>query len=162
MEAGEQAVDDSDAALRRDHEIGPAAGRDHVAGAIGRRLERAHDGRADGDDAVAALFGTAHFVRGAQRHLEVLLVRTLVRLETRDARVQHELREADTAAAQADEHAACERASGRRHLRRTRRVGVDGLICVDAEVAVDVRVGDRAAEAHQVLAQVRNVDACDP
>ena len=54
VEIGEQPLDDAEAVARRDEEPRFGLAGAHAPVVVGRRLERAQAGRADGDDAAAA------------------------------------------------------------------------------------------------------------
>src|SRR5579883_121751 len=127
MRAGEQRVDDAKRGPARD-----AAARDAVAGAndaarIGGGLERAHDARADRDDATLFRFGARDRRRGPRRD-SVRLVERQAPIERGiagrgKARRMAERGEADAALAPSGEHRPVERISRGRRFEGDRRGG---------------------------------------
>src|SRR5438105_9915905 len=79
VKTGQQSVDDPDAALRRNDQIGPASGTDEFAVPINTTFQRADNGGSDGDHATPAAFRFADPLGGPEWHFVPLFVRRLMR-----------------------------------------------------------------------------------
>ena len=160
MPAGDEPVDDADAALGRDHQVRPAAAGVDDARLVGHGLERAHDGGADGDHAARPLVDAARGVRG---DLVVLGVRALAAFLRGDAGVERDALDADAAVAQRLQRGLRERARGARHLGAARFGGEDRLVVAERARRGVVGVPDRCAVAVQVGEQrLRELELRDP
>ena len=150
MPAGEQAVDDPHAARRGDDERGPPLPR--LDAAVGARdgLQRAHDGRPDGDDAPAPAARGLDEARGRGRHAEALGVRALAALGRGDAGVQDDRRDRHAARRQRGEDGRRHRAPGAGHLGAAGLGRVGRLVGRQRVGVGHVAVADRRPVAGQV------------
>ena len=116
--AADDAVDDLEAPLGGDDELGPAvAGVGAAVGGVG--LEGTGGGGADGDHPSALVMGVVHGLRGRGRHPVALGVGRFVGLEGGHAGVQRDGSEhRRRARAQACDELGREGSAGGRHLRR--------------------------------------------
>ena len=144
-------------------EVRPAGVRVHRAVLVGGGLERAHDGRADGDHLAAGGAGRVDARGGVRGDLVALRVGALAALLRADAGVQDDPLDGDPALAQGGERAPGERAAGARHLRAAGGGGEDRLVVFERARLGLVGVADRRAVRVEVGVQVLGeVEPGDP
>jgi hypothetical protein len=163
VEPRQKRVRDLQSALGRHEEGRPAFARAHRTGAVGRRLERPHDRRPDGDDEAPRPPRLLDRVRRLRGHAIELLRRHLALLKARDARVQEHPRYADAFRLESLEDARGEGARGGGHLGAPEFVREDGLVVLKRPLALHVRVADRHAVLEDILSpRACELELCDP
>ena len=153
MPSGEQAIDDTHPALRRDDELGPPRSGMHGPVVGGNRLQRPHHRRANGHHAPAGGMRRVDQSGRRRRHPVALGVRRLVGLQRGHAGVQHDRGDDDAVGDEIGDDLCRHDAPGRRHLRRTRLDGEGVGVGVQRPRVGHVPVPDRASEAVEVLEQ---------
>lgn len=146
VEAGEQAVDDFEAALWVDDEARPAFARVADAMLVGDGFEGAHDGGAYGDDAAMVGAGSVDDCGGVAGHAIPFFVGRLVRFEASHAGVQDQRDDNNALGDQFGKQFGREGATRRGHFGAAQLGGVDGLVVIAGPGLLHIAIADWCAK----------------